>query len=125
MVPDFRRDNVWMPPYQVRGRLLRSGMTRKAHSTMFGLGWQEILIVLVIFLFIFGAKRLPEIGAGLGKTVKEIRKIKGERKEDKKDHEANVISDIKKEVEEIPGIKEAKKIKETAGEIRKITKFLR
>ena len=26
MVPDFRRDDVWIPPYQVRGRLLKSGM---------------------------------------------------------------------------------------------------
>ncbi len=30
MVPYFRRDDVWMPPYQVRGRLLKSGMTEKA-----------------------------------------------------------------------------------------------
>jgi hypothetical protein len=30
MDPDFRRDDVWMPPYQVRGRLLKSGMTEKA-----------------------------------------------------------------------------------------------
>ena len=30
MVPDFRRDDVWMPPYQVLGRLLKSGMTEKA-----------------------------------------------------------------------------------------------
>jgi len=30
MIPDFRRDDVWMPPYQVRGRLLKSGMTEKA-----------------------------------------------------------------------------------------------
>ena len=30
MVPDFRRDDVWIPPYQVRGRLLKSGMTEKA-----------------------------------------------------------------------------------------------
>ena len=30
MVPDFRRDDVWMPPYQVRGRLLKSGMTENA-----------------------------------------------------------------------------------------------
>ncbi len=27
MVPDFRRDDFWMPPYQARGRLLKSGMT--------------------------------------------------------------------------------------------------
>jgi sec-independent protein translocase protein TatA len=92
---------------------------------MFGLGWQEILILVVIFLFIFGAKRLPEIGAGLGKTVKEIRKMKDEKKQGKEDQGKNVISDIKKEVEEIPGVKEVKKIKETASEIRKIANLLK
>jgi len=30
MVPDFRRDDVWMPPYPVRGWLLKSGMTENA-----------------------------------------------------------------------------------------------
>ena len=30
MVPDFRLDDVWMPPYQVRGRLRKPGMTEKA-----------------------------------------------------------------------------------------------
>jgi hypothetical protein len=30
MVPDFRRDDVWMPPYQERGRLIKSGMTDQA-----------------------------------------------------------------------------------------------
>ncbi len=27
MVPDFYRDDVWMPPYQVRGKIIESGMT--------------------------------------------------------------------------------------------------
>jgi len=30
MVPDFCRDDVWMPPYQARGKLLKLGMTEKA-----------------------------------------------------------------------------------------------
>ena len=96
---------------------------------MFGFGGQEILVILVILLFIFGAKRLPEIGAGLGKTIKEIRKIREERKgegeEKKAVQEGNLISDLKKEVEEIPGVKEAKEIKETADKVRSITKFLK
>jgi hypothetical protein len=29
MVPDFGRDDVWMPPYQARGRLLKPGMTER------------------------------------------------------------------------------------------------
>ncbi len=37
------------------------------------LGWQELLIVLVIVIVIFGAGRLPEIGAGLGKSIKEFK----------------------------------------------------
>jgi sec-independent protein translocase protein TatA len=40
---------------------------------MFGLGTQEIIIILVIVLFIFGAKRLPEIGKSLGKSIREFK----------------------------------------------------
>ncbi len=50
---------------------------------MFGLGLPEIIIILVIILLLFGAKRLPQIGESLGKTVKEIRKIRDERKAEK------------------------------------------
>ncbi len=54
---------------------------------MFGLGLSEILVILVIFLVLFGAKKLPDIGEGLGKTVREIRKIKAEKKADKEKKE--------------------------------------
>jgi len=101
---------------------------------MFGLGGQELIVILVIILFIFGAKRLPDIGAGLGKTMKEIRKIRDERKEEKEgkqedkkgkdqDRDGSLLSDLKKEVEDIPGLKEAREIKKTADEVRKITRF--
>ncbi len=96
---------------------------------MFGLGLPEILVILAIFFLFFGAKRLPEIGAGLGKTVKELSKIRGERKADKeKAKEAqkkDLISDLKKEVNEIPGLKEVKEIKETADKIKNIRKILK
>jgi sec-independent protein translocase protein TatA len=41
---------------------------------MFGsLGWQELVIVLIIVIIIFGAGRLPEIGGAVGKSIKEFR----------------------------------------------------
>jgi sec-independent protein translocase protein TatA len=40
---------------------------------MFGLGIQELLIILVIAFFIFGGKKLPEIGAGLGKGLRAFK----------------------------------------------------
>ena len=37
---------------------------------MFGIGLPELLVILVIALVIFGAGKLPEIGAGLGKAIR-------------------------------------------------------
>jgi sec-independent protein translocase protein TatA len=98
---------------------------------MFGLGFQEILLILVILFLLFGVKKLPEIGKGLGETMKEIRNIRGERKagkekdKDRGDQKVSLISDIKKEVEEIPGLKEAREIKEAADKVKSITKILK
>ncbi len=36
---------------------------------MFGLGMQELVIILIVALLVFGGKRLPELGAGLGKGI--------------------------------------------------------
>jgi TatA/E family protein of Tat protein translocase len=41
---------------------------------MFGLGGTEIIIILVIGLVLFGAKRLPELGKGLGSGIREFKK---------------------------------------------------
>jgi sec-independent protein translocase protein TatA len=94
-----------------------------------GLGLSEILVILVIFLVLFGAKKLPEIGEGLGKTVREIRKFRSEKKAGKEKNEegksGNLISDLKKEVEEIPGVKEARDIKETADKVKNIARILK
>ena len=40
---------------------------------LFGLGSQELIIILAIVFLIFGAKRLPEIGSGLGKAIKNFK----------------------------------------------------
>ena len=41
---------------------------------MFGLGISELLVILVIVLIVFGAGRLPEIGEGLGRGIRNFRK---------------------------------------------------
>lgn len=40
---------------------------------MFGLGPMELGIILAIVVILFGAKRLPEIGAGMGKAIKNFK----------------------------------------------------
>lgn len=37
---------------------------------MFGLGATELLIILAIVVLLFGARRLPEIGSGLGRAIR-------------------------------------------------------
>jgi sec-independent protein translocase protein TatA len=39
-----------------------------------GIGMPELLVILVIILIIFGAGKLPEIGSGLGRGIKNFRK---------------------------------------------------
>ncbi len=38
------------------------------------LGFQELLVILLICVLVFGAKRLPEIGSGLAKGIKSFKK---------------------------------------------------
>jgi len=40
---------------------------------MFGIGMTELIIILVIILIIFGAGKLPEIGSGLGKAIRNFK----------------------------------------------------
>jgi sec-independent protein translocase protein TatA len=41
---------------------------------MFGLGIQELIIIFLIIMVLFGAKKLPEIGKGLGKGIREFKR---------------------------------------------------
>jgi len=40
---------------------------------MFGLGTTELILILIIVVVLFGAKRLPQVGAGLAKGIKSFR----------------------------------------------------
>lgn len=55
---------------------------------MMGLGWQELVIILLIVIVIFGAGKLPEIGSGLGKGIRGFKEesgldMAGNKKDDK------------------------------------------
>lgn len=64
---------------------------------MFGLGSTEVIVIGIIVLLIFGAKRLPEIGKGLGGALREFRNIK---KEIRSKETAGVDPDAKKALKE-------------------------
>lgn len=52
---------------------------------IFGIGIQELLVILLICLLVFGASRLPEIGRALGKTINEFKKAMKESASDEGD----------------------------------------
>lgn len=54
---------------------------------MFGIGMPELIIILVIILIIFGAGKLPEIGAGMGKAIKNFKGASNETEAEKKEPE--------------------------------------
>ena len=51
---------------------------------MFGLGMPELIVILVIIVIIFGAGKLPEIGSGIGKGIKNFKKATRDEEEPKK-----------------------------------------
>ena len=66
---------------------------------MFGLGWQELVIILVIALIIFGPKKLPELGKSLGQAIRGFKegtdKATDEARKEIKEIEKSVTGDDK------------------------------
>lgn len=57
---------------------------------MFGLGTQELLIILVLVMIIFGAGKLPQVGSSLGKGLRNFKKGVGDANEEDEIEEATV-----------------------------------
>ena len=97
---------------------------------MFGLGPSELIVIAIIILFLFGARRLPEIGNGLGKAISEFRKVKKEFREEKSDSkkpepqpdEPGFIENkiTEKVMEKIPGVKQVVEAKDKVEKIKKM-----
>ena len=99
---------------------------------MFGLGTTELIVIGVIIFLIFGAKRIPEIGKGLGGALKEFRNIKkdisgkeeGDQEEEKNQGEGkppaleNQIAGTV--LKKIPGVKQVMDVKDKVEKVKKI-----
>ncbi|MDY0390458.1 twin-arginine translocase TatA/TatE family subunit [Desulfobulbus oligotrophicus] len=79
---------------------------------MFGLGTPELIVILLIAFVLFGGKKLPEIGAGLGKAIGSFKRGLNEVEEAKTDL-----------IKNLPGAQEVVKVQETIKSAKDLTRL--
>jgi sec-independent protein translocase protein TatA len=99
---------------------------------MFGLGPTELIIIAVIVLLIFGAKRLPDIGKGIGGAIREFKEVKKElhskeppdedpASQEKGKEGASALENkvVDKVLDQVPGVKKAREVKKKADKVKR------
>jgi sec-independent protein translocase protein TatA len=104
---------------------------------MFGLGPTELIIIAIIVILIFGAKRLPDIGKGLGGAIREFKNVKNELRPEKASDDASTkeietpesekpptmeSKVVDKVMEQVPGVKKAMDLKKKAETVKTLLK---
>jgi sec-independent protein translocase protein TatA len=59
---------------------------------MFGLGAQEIMLILLIAVFVFGGEKLPEMARGLGKGLREFKRAMEQVDSEEKEQRGDLVS---------------------------------
>ncbi|MEJ2055447.1 MAG: twin-arginine translocase TatA/TatE family subunit [Calditrichaceae bacterium] len=75
---------------------------------MFGIGTPELLVILLVVLLLFGAKKLPELAQGLGKGIREFRKASSEIQDELDINKPLRSADSKKDSEDTEKKSESK-----------------
>lgn len=102
---------------------------------MFGLGHMELILILIIGVLFFGAKKLPEIGKALGRVKgeyasgrKSVQSGEGAETSDQEagSGEPDLVHDLEDElksrlVSHLPGVGQINKIKRTVDTVSKVT----
>ena len=98
---------------------------------MFGLGTPELIVIGVIVFLVFGAKRIPEIGKGLGGAIREFRDARKEisndtskqgKKEEPKPESSVESKLVKKAVNQVPGVKQVMDVKDKVDKVKQLLK---
>ena len=67
---------------------------------IFGLGTPEIILIALVFLVLFGTKKIPELMQGLGKGIREFKKVTSDLHQDIHNEVVTPVNETKKETTE-------------------------